>query len=263
MIPKNFIIQWSAFAPWQFPEQIEQDLIITTALLKIYQHPILREKFAFRGGTALNKLYFNPPTRYSEDIDLVQIASEPIGPAIAILRDVMNSWLGSAKKAGPSLGNFTLPYRTTSDNNIPLKLKIEINSREHFSILGYKDVEFSSMSEYFPGHAHIKTYALEELLGTKLRALYQRRKGRDLYDLYVALTKFPNLNIDAIIQCFKQYLMHTHQSISAKQFHDNMMEKLKNKEFTQDTLPLLSQQVKQFNAEEAYVLIAAEIINKL
>ena len=82
-------------------EQIEQDLIITTALLKIYQHPILSEKFAFRGGTALNKLYFNPPTRYSEDIDLVQITSEPIGPMITILREIMDPWLGKPKKRDP------------------------------------------------------------------------------------------------------------------------------------------------------------------
>lgn len=98
MIPKNFIIEWSSVAPWPQLEQIEQDLIITTALLKIYQHPALRGKIAFRGGTALNKLYFNMPTRYSEDIDLVQVTGEPIGQTIMMLREVMDSWLGSPKR---------------------------------------------------------------------------------------------------------------------------------------------------------------------
>ena len=231
-------------------------------MLKIYQHPILSEKLAFRGGTALNKLYFNPPTRYSEDIDLVQIDKEPIGPMITILREVIDPWLGKPKRAR-SENLFTLSYRTTSDSNIPLKLKIETNTREHFSVLGYKKLPFSSTSEYFPGQANIKTCALEELLGTKLRALYQRRKGRDLYDLYVSLTKFPNLNVDAIIQCFKEYLVHDNTSISVKQFQDNMIEKLKDEEFRKDIIPLLSPQARQFNAEEAYALIAKEIIDRL
>ena len=263
MIPKNYIIGWSAIVPWQYPEQIEQDLIITTALLKIYQHPILSEKFAFRGGTALNKLYFNPPTRYSEDIDLVQITSEPIGPMVTKLREIIDPWRGKPTRAGPSGKLFTLSYRVTSDNNIPLKLKIETNTREHFSILGYKEIPFSSTSEYFQGQANIKTYALEELLGTKLRALYQRRKGRDLYDLYVSLTNFPNLNIDGIVQCFKEYVVRDNISISVKQFQNNMIEKLKDEEFRKDIIPLLSPQARQFNAEEAYALIATKIINKL
>ncbi len=77
MIPKAHLIEWGTIVPWQELRQIEQDLIITRALIELYGHPLLKEKLAFRGGTALNKLIFNPPSRYSEDIDLVQIASEP------------------------------------------------------------------------------------------------------------------------------------------------------------------------------------------
>ena len=79
MIPRNFIIEWTGVVPWSEPRQVEQDLIITSALLRLYEHPVLQETFAFRGGTALNKLFFNPAFRYSEDIDLVQITSQPIG----------------------------------------------------------------------------------------------------------------------------------------------------------------------------------------
>ena len=38
-------------------------------------------------------------------------------------------------------------------------------------------------SRWFTGAAKVLTYDLDELLGTKLRALYQRKKGRDLFDL--------------------------------------------------------------------------------
>ena len=135
MIPKRFILEWTKFVPWQEPRQIEQDLIITKALLKIYAQPQLQQNLAFRGGTALNKLYFNPPSRYSEDIDLVQTNSEPIGKTIDGLREIMDPWLGEPKRSFSESG-VTLTYRTTSEDGFPIRLKLEINSREHFSIMG-------------------------------------------------------------------------------------------------------------------------------
>jgi predicted nucleotidyltransferase component of viral defense system len=51
-----------------------------------------------------------------------------------------------------------------------------------------KKHKFSVENQWFSGDCEITTYYLEELLGTKLRALYQRRKGRDLFDLWKALT---------------------------------------------------------------------------
>lgn len=73
MIPQNFITQWSNHVPWQSNEQIEQDLVISRALVAIFNDDFLSKKLAFRGSTALHKLYVTPQPRYSEDIDLVQI----------------------------------------------------------------------------------------------------------------------------------------------------------------------------------------------
>lgn len=78
MIPKSYITEWRNFVPWQTNEQVEQDLVICRALIEIFSDDFLRERLAFRGGTALHKLYLEPQPRYSEDIDLVQISSEPI-----------------------------------------------------------------------------------------------------------------------------------------------------------------------------------------
>ena len=80
MIPKPQIAQWKAHAPWNEFGQIEQDLIISRALVAIFSDDFLRENLAFRGGTALHKLYLHPAPRYSEDIDLVQIKEGPIKP---------------------------------------------------------------------------------------------------------------------------------------------------------------------------------------
>ena len=80
MIPQSYITAWRKKAPWQEDYQVEQDLIIERALVEIYSDPFLKERLAFRGGTALHKLHLSPAVRYSEDIDLVQIKAEPFGP---------------------------------------------------------------------------------------------------------------------------------------------------------------------------------------
>ena len=87
MIPADFITEWRAHAPWVRDQQVEQDLILSRALVEVYKDPALAETLAFRGGTALYKLYLAPPARYSEDIDFVQIRQEPIGPTLRALRN--------------------------------------------------------------------------------------------------------------------------------------------------------------------------------
>ena len=67
---------------------------------------------------------------------------------------------------------------------IVMRLKIEINTREHFNILGLKEMPYEVSNEWVSGKCSITGYEIEELLGTKLKALYQRKKGRDLYYLY-------------------------------------------------------------------------------
>ena len=262
MISKEYIQAWKSIAPWNSDAQVEQDLIITNALLKLYTHPSLKLSLAFRGGTALNKLFFNPPTRYSEDIDLVQTTAEPIGSTIDAIREVLDSWLGEPKRSF-SDGGVTLVYRVLSDEGFPLKLKIEINSREHFSILGLQDYSFTCNSSWTSGSTTIRTFKIEELLGTKMRALYQRRKGRDLYDLHVALSTFPNLDCKAILHCFSEYLSFGGLNISKAQFLENMALKLKNKEFGNDIIPLLPRQNGSFDVETAYQNVRERLLEYL
>lgn len=178
MIPQAYITEWSQQVPWQSNEQVEQDLVICRALVEIFSDEWLAGCLAFRGGTALHKLYLQPQPRFSEDIDLVQITGEPFGPIVDRIRERL-SFLGEPKRS-PKAHNFTLYYRFESEFPpvINLRLKVETNTREHFTVLGLQQLPFIMKSSWFDGHCHITTYRLEELLGTKLRALYQRRKGR-------------------------------------------------------------------------------------
>jgi len=236
MIPKTNINQWKKYYNWPFDEQVEQDLIICRILLNIYQDPFLNSQLAFRGGTALQKLYFKKPTRYSEDIDLVQISAGPIGNIINKLRDVIDPWLG-LPTYNRNEGRFTLYYSFLTENE-PIskrKVKIEINTREHFSIFGFIEQTFVIDNPWISGEAKITTYQIEELLGTKLRALYQRKKGRDLFDLGVAM-EILDINVSQIISCFHQYVG---SKISRAQFEKNLYLKIRDITFLSEINSLL------------------------
>lgn len=60
MIPRAYIFEWQKSSPWQTNAQIEQDLVIERALIELFSNKFIRENVAFRGGTALHKLYLKP-----------------------------------------------------------------------------------------------------------------------------------------------------------------------------------------------------------
>lgn len=144
MIPQRYIIEWRHTAPWTNDAQVEQDLVISRALVEMFQSELLRNALAFRGGTALHKLFIAPQVRYSEDIDLVQISSEPIKPILMEIRNRL-AFLGTKRVVKQHIHNNTILYRFESEMPpvINLRLKIEINTREHFSVLGLQNFPFS------------------------------------------------------------------------------------------------------------------------
>jgi len=75
MIPKDYITAWRSQAPWILDAQVEQDLVISRAIVELFRMPEIAESVVLRGGTALYKLFFSPPSRYSEDIDCVRSIS--------------------------------------------------------------------------------------------------------------------------------------------------------------------------------------------
>jgi hypothetical protein len=118
VIPPDYITEWHAHAPWVQNFHVEQDLAISRALAEIFAHPLLRSSLAFRGGTALYKLYIAPPARYSEDIDLVQVNAEPIGFVMEALRATLDPWLAKPQWKQTE-GRVTPNYRFGSEDTTP------------------------------------------------------------------------------------------------------------------------------------------------
>ena len=115
MIPRDYITEWRSQAPWVQDFQVEQDLIISRALVAIFTNPLLANSLAFRGGTALYKLHLRPPARYSEDIDLVQVRAEQAGPMMEAIREVLDPWLGRPRWKQTE-GRVTFIYRFQSED---------------------------------------------------------------------------------------------------------------------------------------------------
>ncbi len=248
MIPQAYLQAWSAQAPWPDLRQVEQDLMICRALCDLFNAPALRGKIAFRGGTAINKLLFRQPLRYSEDIDLVQTQPEPIGATVDAIRDAL-AWLGKCNReqAGHSM-HLVFKFAPEVDAQATLKLKVEINTREHENLFGIRHYPFAVENDWYRGQTEIASFEPEELFGTKLRALLQRRKNRDLFDLGEGLQQLA-LDADKLVASFEHYLALEGKPITRAMAEQRMLEKL-TRSLTEDIAPLLPAGVR-FNDDDA------------
>jgi predicted nucleotidyltransferase component of viral defense system len=228
--------------------QVEQDLVICRALCDLFGAAGLKGRIALRGGTAVNKLLFRQPLRYSEDIDLVQVRRGPIGPAVDAIREAL-AWLGRCNRdqAGHSM-HLTFRFAPEVAPDTILNLKVEINTREHVSLLGVKMYPFELVNGWHRAKTEIVSFEPEELFGTKLRALLQRRQGRDLFDLDQGLKQLA-LDATKVIACFDHYLRLEGHPISRAEAEQRMLEKL-TRSLTEDVDPLLPSGVR-FSDDDA------------
>jgi predicted nucleotidyltransferase component of viral defense system len=253
-------VAWRSVAPWLADSQVEQDLVLSRVLVEVFSNTTLGENLAFRGGTALYKLHFPSAWRYSEDIDFVQIQPGSIGVILSEIRRLIDPLLGVPTRDLRE-GSVVLNYRFSSE--IPpvvrSRLKIEINTREHFSIMGIKKRPYFVKSDWFSGVCELSTYSLEELLGTKLRALCQRRKGRDLFDLWIGLTD-GHADNEAIVRIFQSYLEAGGDHVTREEFRKNLHDKMRNRNFLRDTDGPLRSGIT-YDPQDAFRLIEHRLIN--
>ena len=265
MIPMMNIIAWSASAPWAEVRQVEQDLIISRALIELFGDPMLARELRFRGGTALHKLHFPRPLRYSEDIDLVRTTAGPIGPILDRTRERLEPWLGRAafeqSVVAPKL-RFRVP---AEDGSGDIRLKVEINTREIDAFDPPQAIRYTVQNPWYEGGAEISTFSREEQLATKLRALLQRNKGRDLLDLFQALETLEALDNARIVECFGLYIERGGTPISRAQAEERMFAKLAAPRFMADIRPLLSPESAELLTDEeirrAFVAVFTMLIS--
>jgi len=152
-------------------------------------------------------------------------------------------------------------YSILSEDDVSIKLKIEVNTREHFSVYGLQDIPVKLDSEWDNGEALVPTYGLDELLATKLRALYQRKKGRDLFDLWYALNN-ADVNVENVIDAFKHHMNEEGNKVTQKEFLEKMEKKIEDADFTGDMNGLLRSEIA-YEINDAYELVKSNLLKKI
>lgn len=244
MIPAASITAWRATAPWPEDNQVEQDLILSRLMVEIANHDLLGPELAMRGGTCLHKLHLAQPLRYSEDLDYVRRTRTGIKDHLNALRDIATG-IG-LEESGVERGGQMVHARfdaTPTSGIGRMRVKVEINITEIDACLPRLDLPLAVHSPWWSGEAAISTFSVEELTGTKLRALYQRSKGRDLFDLWHVLAHSTS-DDEAIVRAHRHYMGE--RAFSFPELSANLRAKLADRGFRDD----LSQLVR--NPEDLY-----------
>jgi predicted nucleotidyltransferase component of viral defense system len=95
-------------------------------------------------------------------------------------------------------------FRSTFATRGPMTIKIEINTFERSPARPTLQRSYRIGSPWFTGEAAVPTFDLAELIATKIRALFQRKKGRDLFDLWLAV-RHAGVAPGDIAACFEPY----------------------------------------------------------
>lgn len=188
--------------------------------------------------------------------------AEPIGPVFDHLSGVL-AWIGKDKTAmSTNIGTISFTFPTTSQTPLTMKVKVEINSREHEPRFGFHPTPFAVENTWFTGATILRTYQLEELLGTKLRALHQRRKGRDLFDLDYAL-RHPTVKVDStrIREAFVFYMQYE-APLTRTEMQQSLAAKMQHPGFLGDITPLLRPGIA-YDPQVAFTRVSDALINAL
>jgi predicted nucleotidyltransferase component of viral defense system len=263
MIPQAALDAWRQKAPWPNEIDIEQDLILTRLIIDIATDPVLGEALAFRGGTCLHKLHAPRAPRYSNDLDYVRTDAGPV-------RHIMDSLRGVASGVGLQESGYAqkresvaMKFDAEPTGGIGrIRVKVEINTREIEPFGGRIHRPLRVDNPWFNGRADVLTFELEEIVGTKLRALYQRRKGRDLFDLWFALEKLAARD-QLVVDAFAHYLRGSGLTVPRADFEMNLVAKLRHRGFRTDLDQLLIAPPAGYTVDHAAEIVQQRLIHLL
>ena len=255
MISRAAITEWNRLAPWPSVDQVEQDLVLSRLITEIANDPVLGEELVFRGGTCLHKLVLPKPFRYSEDLDYVRVSHGPIGPILDALRRIagrLGMDMATDVRSFPK-AKLRAPFESGSG---PMRVKVEVNTYETSPARPRRRVPFRVDSSWWSGQADVLTFQTEELVATKLRAMFQRKKGRDLFDLWLALTVL-SLDPAEIVACFGPYRPAGYTSERAI---EGLAEHLADPRFRADLAALVGEASTGYDVDSAGALVAGRLL---
>jgi predicted nucleotidyltransferase component of viral defense system len=276
-ITRQDILAHQAVVPWAAQYQVEQDLLLCRAMVALFDDKFLSSQVAMRGGTLLHKVHLAPPARYSEDIDLAVVGTRPPDHIRRAIRRVLTDVLGTPKASvwdtialairntvKPSrVLRMTYSARSIIEPNRVLEIVVEANVTERKPHRAVVEMPFSFPFRDKPVQTSIKGFDIHEMLGTKMRAMFQRKRGRDLFDLYWALTKSRTpVDPAAIIASFEHYLKQEGTKAGRAEFIGILDDHLKDRGFCSDMQPLLRTDIT-YDPQAAGKYVKTHLLNLL
>ncbi|HET8930280.1 MAG TPA: nucleotidyl transferase AbiEii/AbiGii toxin family protein [Acidimicrobiales bacterium] len=255
MIASTQLTHWSTVVPWISGDQVEQDLVLSRLIVEIAQDPYLGDELVFRGGTCLHKLYDAGLTRYSEDLDYVRRSGGGIGDltrAVTAIGERLGMDVRTKIGRHPKIF-LRAPFESGAGT---MRVKVEVNTFERARARPLTHVHHAVSSPWFTGDADVQTFDLAELVATKIRALFQRSKGRDLFDLWLAITRLGVTPHD-LVACFGPYRP---DGYTARRAELNLREKLEDEGFRSDLVPLVGEWPAGYDINRAGVLILDHVL---
>jgi predicted nucleotidyltransferase component of viral defense system len=276
-LTRRDVLAHQAVVPWPSQRQVEQDLLLCRAMTSLFNDEFLRTQVAMRGGTLLHKVHLRPATRYSEDIDLVVFGNRPEEHIRKALRRVLADVLGTPKTSawealGLAIRNAVKPSRvlrmtylvpSVSEPGSSLSVVVEANVTERTPHRPIVRIPFEFPFRGTQASTVVNGYDIHEMLGTKMRALFQRRRGRDLFDLYWALEEAePRVNPAEVVDSFVHYLRQEQSVAGRGEFMGILESHLADRGFCSDMNQLLRAGVA-YDPRAAGDLVRANLLNLL
>lgn len=276
-LTRRDVLAHQTLVPWQRQRQVEQDLLLCRAMAALFNDKFLQGQIAMRGGTLLHKAHLAPAARYSEDIDLVAFGSRPEGHLAKAIRRVLKPDLGEPgdtlwDTVRLAIRNTVKPSRvlrltyslpSVSEPGTTLDIVVEANVTERAPHRQIVQIPFSFAYRDGTVSVPLNGYDLHEMLGTKMRALFQRKRGRDLFDLYWALKQAkPAVNPQAVIDSFLHYLRQEGASAARAEFLSILDSHLADRGFCSDMHALLRSGLS-YDPQEAGAVVKESLLRLL
>jgi predicted nucleotidyltransferase component of viral defense system len=180
---------------------LEKVLRLLDVLDLIFSNPDAASKLVLKGGTAIN-LCYSGLKRLSVDIDLDYVGSQDVSivkkDRSEILSFIENSLSNEGysvshnSRAHYALSSQTFVYENASGNKDTIKVEINFMDRVHLF-----EPKASILSFFGKKHSFIALQK-EELFGSKIAALLDRTKPRDLYDVYWLANDLANIDLERL-----------------------------------------------------------------
>lgn len=283
MIAQQEITAWRAYAPWSNDLMVEQDYLISKAVAAIFRDRYLRSQVAMRGGTVLHKGHLGPAIRYSEDIDLVLTGTAKPAHIKKAIHRVLAPLLGKPAESmlvsvSLAIRNFVsksqilreqYTYEPTSGEAAHATLKIEVNLNENQRVFPLVTIPIQVPHESgAPESVDVVSYDLNEMLGTKLRALFQREHGRDLFDMWHAsnFTRQPGsthtLDPVLVAQAFHFYMAQEGSAFTRADIQEALTRRMASPKFRNDMTGYLARN-STYSIDQAYIDFCATYLPHL